>query len=123
MQLPPLREDLGLHPGPTLKNGAPSWVIEDPARGRFFRIGWLEFELLSRWSCGDALELVRQTAEQTLLKPTVEEAVAVRQFLVQHELVRDAKRLEQVRQGRVPRPALASRALHHYLMGDDVRSR
>lgn len=115
-QLPPLREDLGLHPGPTLKNGAPSWVIEDPARGRFFRIGWLEFELLSRWSCGDALELVRQTAAQTLLKPTVEEALAVRQFLVQHELVRDAQRLEQVRQGGVPRPALASRALHHYLM-------
>jgi putative peptide zinc metalloprotease protein len=39
LALPALREDLGLHPGPTLKTGAPSWMIEDPLRGRFYRIG------------------------------------------------------------------------------------
>ncbi len=116
LDLPALREDLGLHRGPTLKNGAPSWVIEDPARGRFFRIGWLEFELLSRWSCGDAAEVARQTAAQTLLKPTLEEVMAVRQFLLQHELAVDPQRLERARRGPVKTQNLATQALHHYLM-------
>jgi putative peptide zinc metalloprotease protein len=116
MVLPQLREDLGLHPGPTLKNGAPTWVIEDPARGRFFRIGWLEFELLSRWSCGDAAEVARLTAEQTLLKPTLDEVMAVRQFLLQHELALDPLKLARARQGPQQGPGLATKALHHYLM-------
>lgn len=114
--LPRLREDLGLHPGPTLKNGAPTWVIEDPPRGRFFRIGWLEFELLSRWSCSNAVEVARLTAEQTLLKPTLEEVLAVSQFLVQHELALDPQRQAQIRPGRSREPGLATKALHHYLM-------
>jgi len=116
LALPPLREDLGLHPGPTLKNGAPTWVIEDPARGRFFRIGWLEFELLSRWSCGDAAQLANLVAEQTLLKPTLEEVMAVRQFLLAHELAVDPQKLAQIRHGQSQGPGLATRALHHYLM-------
>ena len=59
LALPPLREDLALHPGATQKDGSPSWVIEDPLRGRFFRIGWLEFELLSRWHLGDASQVAQ----------------------------------------------------------------
>jgi putative peptide zinc metalloprotease protein len=54
MKLPPLREDLRLLPGPANHDGAPAWTLYDPARNRFFRIGWLEFEILSRWSMGRA---------------------------------------------------------------------
>ena len=113
--LPPLREDLALHPGPTLKNGAPSWMIEDPLRGRFFRIGWLEFELLSRWACADARILAAQVAEETLLSPTIDEVLAVKQFLVGHELISDPARRSAFAEGR-GHPGLATRALHHYLM-------
>lgn len=116
LALPPLREDLGLHGGPTLKNGSPSWVIEDPVRGRFFRVGWLEFELLSRWSCGDARELMKQVTQQTLLKPTLEEVLAVKQFLLQHELVANEELLQAARRGPLKRAGLATRALHNYLM-------
>ncbi|MEO8145610.1 MAG: hypothetical protein ABI654_15480, partial [Betaproteobacteria bacterium] len=48
--LPNLREDLRLYPGPPLRDGSPSWRILDPVRNSFFEIGWLEFEMLSRWS-------------------------------------------------------------------------
>jgi hypothetical protein len=50
--LPPIREDLRLYPGPTQRDGAPSWRILDPVRNSFFEIGWLEFELLARWRAG-----------------------------------------------------------------------
>lgn len=117
LTLPALREDLGLHPGPTLKTGAPSWMIEDPLRGRFYRIGWLEFELLSRWSAGgDARALAARVARETLLAPTIEEVLAVKQFLLAHELLVDPERVQAAARGRVSQPGLATRVLHHYLM-------
>lgn len=116
LALPALREDLGLHPGPALKSGAPTWVIEDPVRGRFFRIGWLEFELLSRWSCGEAGKLVALVSQQTLLRPTLQEVLTVRQFLLQHELVVNQQALAAARQGSRKNTGLATRALHNYLM-------
>ena len=116
LQLPSLREDLALHPGPTQKDGAPSWVIEDPLRGRFFRIGWLEFELLNRWHLGDAQKVAEAVAQQTLLAPSVQEVLAVKQFLLQHELLLNQALLQRAAQGPLPRPSLATQALHHYLM-------
>lgn len=116
MALPPLREDLSLHPGPTLKTGAPTWVIEDPARGRFFRIGWLEFELLSRWSCGHAQKLMSEVAQETLLRPTMDEVQAVKQFLLQHELAVNQQVLDAARKGTMPKASLPTKALHNYLM-------
>lgn len=44
-----LREELELHPGPEDLLGNPSWTIHDPVSNRFFRIGKVEFEILSRW--------------------------------------------------------------------------
>lgn len=116
LALPPLREDLALHPGPTQKDGAPSWVIEDPLRARFFRIGWLEFELLTRWALGDAQEVARRVSEETLLTPSLEEVLAVRQFFLQHELLINQDLLRRAVQGPLPKPGLATQALHNYLM-------
>ena len=49
VRLPRLREDLKLMRGPSHLDGSPSWRVQDPMRNSFFEIGWLEFELLSRW--------------------------------------------------------------------------
>jgi putative peptide zinc metalloprotease protein len=116
MALPPLREDLGLHAGPTLKTGIPTWVVEDPLRGRFYRIGWLEFELLSRWSCGDARKLLQLVSQETLLRPSLQEVQAVRQFLLQHELVINEQLMQTAREGQSKQASLPTRALHSYLM-------
>ncbi len=116
MALPALREDLVLHPGPRQADGAPSWSIEDPLKGRYYRIGWLEFELLQRWSLGDARRVARRVAEDTLLSPSVEEVLEVRQFLLQHELLANPELIARVARGENPAPGLATQALHHYLM-------
>ena len=48
-RLAALREDLSLQPASPGVDGTPHWHVHDAVRNRFFRIGWLEFELLSRW--------------------------------------------------------------------------
>lgn len=116
LTLPPLREDLALHPGSTQKDGAPSWVIEDPLKGRFYRIGWLEFEVLSRWHLGDAGRVVQKVTEETLLAPELDEVLAIRQFLLQHELLINQAMLDKAAQGPLPKPGMATQALHNYLM-------
>ena len=116
LALPPLREDLQLHPGPAQKDGSPSWVVEDPLRGRFYRIGWLEFEVLQRWPLGDARAVAQQVAQETLLHPSVEEVLAVKQFFLQHELSRNQELLDKAGTDQLPKPGLAKKALHHYLM-------
>ena len=116
MRLPPLREDLRLHPGPSLPNGAPTWVIEDPARARFFRIGWLEFELLTRWQAGTARRVLTLVREQTPLQPEMDEVLAVRQFLLSNELSPNPQALARAEADEGPRQGLGTRLLHNYLM-------
>ena len=79
--LPPLREDLKLLPGPTSGDGAPTWTLHDPARHRFFRIGWLEFEILSRWSLRRIDAVARSVATETTIRATEADVVATCQFL------------------------------------------
>jgi putative peptide zinc metalloprotease protein len=114
--LAPLRDDLRLHPGPSLPNGAPSWVIEDPVRARYFRIGWLEFELLSRWEAGSALALIQQVSSETTLSPTMEEVAELRRFLLNSELTPNAQAIEASARGSGHRHGLGMRLLHNYLM-------
>lgn len=52
-----LREDLSLIQGPRAYDGSPTWTLYDPAVHRYYRIGWLEFECLHRWSLGNAKEI------------------------------------------------------------------
>ena len=53
-RLPQLRQELTLSPGAPTPDGAPTWMLHDPAANRFFQIGWPAFELLARWPLDDA---------------------------------------------------------------------
>ena len=53
--LPPLREELRLLPAATNRDGTPAWIVQDPVNNRFFRIGWIDFELLLRWAASQVL--------------------------------------------------------------------
>lgn len=86
--LPPLREELALYPGPSALDGSPTWTLHDPARNQFFRIGWPEFEMLSRWDAGDAATLVERIRGETTLDLEAEDVGDVARFLAGHDLVR-----------------------------------
>ncbi len=85
--LPALRQDLQLLPGPAGAAGIPSWTIHDPARHRFIRIGWMEFEILSRWDLGDPTAIAQAVSAQTTIRATVRDVEVMAGFLAHAGLV------------------------------------
>jgi putative peptide zinc metalloprotease protein len=81
IMLPPLREDLKLLPGPASPEGWPSWTLYDSARHRFFRIGWLEFELISRWHMGYSSAVASSIAAETTIRATEADILEFLNFL------------------------------------------
>jgi putative peptide zinc metalloprotease protein len=79
--LPPLRQDVDLHPAARLVDGSPSWVLQDRARNRFFRIGWVEFEILRRWQLQLPQRIVDEVNRDTAARITPEDVDGMRQFL------------------------------------------
>lgn len=115
--LPALREDLILASSAQEPDGSPTWVIQDPVRNKFFKIGWLEFEMLSRWQASP-LELMRDLVTTTDLRPELEDLLGFARFLSREGLTHwgSARDLEAAR--RAPgKPGLTSWHwwLHNYL--------
>ncbi|QXH53517.1 HlyD family efflux transporter periplasmic adaptor subunit [Pseudomonas fakonensis] len=86
-RLPVLRRSLRLHPGPRSRDGSPSWTLEDPARGRFYRIGWPEAEMLSHWPRGSAEAVASAVSQSTTLAMQSQEVEQFAQFLRAQQLV------------------------------------
>lgn len=118
LALPRLREDLGLEPSGVGGDGSPSWVIQDAVRNRFYRIGWLEFELLLNWHLGQPERVAAAVRASTPIQASPEDALALARFLRQNDLVMadapaEARRLAARAMAATGRRW--SRLLHHYL--------
>jgi putative peptide zinc metalloprotease protein len=119
--LMPLREDLRLHEMAPDKDGAPVWSIQDPVTNRFFRIGWLEFECLLRWSRADQRATPQAIAEDiaahTPLAAEPEQVEDFARFLARNHLLRPtAQDVERfMAQAREPGWRHWRWWLHHYL--------
>lgn len=116
--LPPLREELSLHPGPVALDGAPTWTLRDPVRNSFFRISWAAFEILLRWTAGSPVEIRRQVHAETALEIDEQDVEALANFLSANQLLRARTREDSVRLSRMARAqkqTWATWLLHHYL--------
>lgn len=116
--LPPLREELSLHPGPTLATGEPSHILEDPVRNQYFRLDWLTFEILRRWSFGNPEDIALSVRSATALDPDEDDVAAVLKFLADNQLLRPdpyASPKAMARQQLAARGAWHKQLLHHYL--------
>ena len=78
--LPPLREDLKLLPGAATADGSPTWTLHDPARHRFIRIGWLEFEILARWGLGQSDAVAEAICAETTIRASQADVLEVLRF-------------------------------------------
>jgi putative peptide zinc metalloprotease protein len=87
MRLMPLRDELTLHEGPRTRDGAPTWTLHDPITNRFYRIGWLEFEILSRWHMGDIEQIATDIAARTTIAATALQVEGFARFLVAGNLI------------------------------------
>lgn len=118
MLLPPLREDLQLMPAAPNRDGSPAWMVLDPVGNRFFRIGWLEFEILSRWALRNPSLIARAVREDTPLAPTSDDVLRVAAFFRHQQLVRvsdPAGVAELARMAASSRTARWKWLLHNYL--------
>lgn len=116
--LPPLREELGLHPGPALHDGQPSWTLEDPVRNQFYRIDWLTFEILKQWSLGNPADIALAVQTATTLHPGEDDVLAVLKFLSDNQLLQpDPLRSSaaMAARHRQMRGSWYTQLLHHYL--------
>lgn len=84
--LPSLREDIALLQGPRSADGNRSWLIHDPVRNAFFRIGWREFEILSQWGPKTAESVAAAIAAESGLETDADEIADVGRFLADNEL-------------------------------------
>lgn len=88
MNLPPLRDELLLFDAAPDKDGSPCWMIQDPVVNRFYRIGWMEFEFLSRWSERDSISIIQRVLHETPLRPTLDDLAHFLAFLAGNQLLR-----------------------------------
>nr|CAX83998.1 Peptidase, M50 family protein [uncultured bacterium] len=116
--LAPLREELSLHPGPAGADGQPTWTIRDPVRGRYFRIGWPAFEILSRWGLGNPVAIAASVRDETTLDPMPEDVKDVAAFLADNQLLQPTGHADVAmlaRRANTERQGWFYWLLHHYL--------
>ena len=115
----PLREELTLYAGPCTHGGVPRWTLHDPACNRFFRIGWPEFEILSRWRPGRSAEsLAHEVTAETTLSIERDVVDALSKFLQANNLLQlrgttAPKHLAAIKDRM--RPSWAQRLLRNHL--------
>jgi len=88
---PALREELQIHAAGANRDGSPAWHICDPVRNLFFRIGWLEFEILQRWQLADPQRIAHEVGDATTLAPESDDIAEFQGFLARHQLLRAAR--------------------------------
>lgn len=117
--LPALREDLRLMPGPRDHRGHPTWTLHDPVRNRFFQLDEHTFQIVACWSRGTPAGIVEAVSSQYPWHPTVEDVENVCSSLTEGELLDCGKmptlrtRLQRVASSR--NASLGKKLLHNYL--------
>ncbi|MEQ1487195.1 MAG: site-2 protease family protein [Methylotenera sp.] len=116
--LPAMREELRLLPAASNHDGTPAWMVQDPINNRFFRIGWIDFEILLRWSHLYPKQIIEAVNSETTLNIDENDINGLVRFLEQHNLLQATShaaadklrlRANSVKQG------VFDWLLHHYL--------
>ncbi|MEM6781891.1 MAG: hypothetical protein AAF569_08515, partial [Pseudomonadota bacterium] len=80
--VPLLRQDLNIYKGGQDLDGAPTWKIYDPLSDNYFKIGWLEFEIIKRMSDYKMIsQIVKSINDETTLDVEFEDVSGFMGFL------------------------------------------
>lgn len=118
IKLPPLREELRLLPASPNPDGTPAWMIQDPVNNRFFRIGWIDFEILLRWTSGTPKPIIEGVNSETTMRIDDNDVIGLLGFLDQHSLLRPEGRegvRKLARQAAAKKKGFFEWLLHRYL--------
>lgn len=85
--IPDLRQDLKIYKGGHERDGSPTWMIYDPISDNYFKLGWFEFECLSRLkNYKDMGALAAAVAKDTALEPEKQDVLEFVTFLITNNL-------------------------------------
>lgn len=118
IKLPALREDLQLMEGPADISGARTWTVLDPISNRFVRIGWLAFQLMTRWDSETVSKLIQRMKEEMSENLSEEDIVFFIKFLHKNNLTRDSANnnsIDYYEQFLAGKPSLLMWLLKNYL--------
>ena len=84
--LPELRPDLTLLQGAAAEDGAPTWLIHDVSRNRYFQLSLDAFRALSRWQSGISLAEFQQRCDSAGLDLDDQDLAELLRFLSFNQL-------------------------------------
>ncbi len=88
--VPLLREEIRLIQAANNADGSPAWMIQDPINNKFYRIGWLDFELLLRWQLIDIKGIVEEVNAETTLDVDADNVTELIAFLNNNKLLQSS---------------------------------
>ncbi len=118
LHLPLLRQDLSVTPSGPGEDGAPTWLLYDPLKNHYYRLGHVAFSMLSCWQGGvSAAQWLKNLQDKN---PSIEQSDLEQfiNFLIIHGLIpvsthEDQQRLEK--QSKQSRKGGLKWLLMHYL--------
>ena len=87
MIIPYLREDLEIIRGNSREDGAPSWLLYDAVRNKYFTLGLTAFKLIKNWTGGEDIKNFEKKIILEGLDTTIEEIKNFIGFLQQNNLI------------------------------------
>ncbi|MBF0382326.1 MAG: biotin/lipoyl-binding protein [Magnetococcales bacterium] len=113
-----LRRDLNIYPGPSDSQNGPTWSLHDPINNRFFRLQWLEREILEHWKLGSSEKIIAAVKNSSGMKISTAQITTMHNFLKQNSLLEISDQqgvkflLQQTQQAK---PGVYRWLFHHYL--------
>lgn len=86
--VPVLRHELTLKAASHEHDGSPAWIIHDPVINKFYRISWLDYEILKRWPLLHIAQIVTAVNAETTLRIDEEDVMALVTFLQTNQLIK-----------------------------------
>lgn len=118
MRLPALRPDLQLSAGAPGLDGSPNWILADPLRGRYFKLGAPAMRLLRHWALGDPQRVLNAANAEPGVPLTGQAVEELLRFLRGHDLVSavDAEQRDgYAAKAAAQRQGIWTQILHKYL--------
>jgi putative peptide zinc metalloprotease protein len=115
--VPLLRQELRLVEAANNADGSPAWLIQDPASNRFFRIDWLDFEILARWQ-SNIEAIVASVNRETTLEIDANNVLGLAGFLQRHHLLHAGNAMavgKLIEEANSSKKSWLTWLVHHYL--------
>ncbi|OGT63122.1 MAG: hypothetical protein A3E85_04050 [Gammaproteobacteria bacterium RIFCSPHIGHO2_12_FULL_45_12] len=90
LKLPKLRNGLTFSFSDYDPDGKPQWLIHDAGRNKFFVIGWMEYEILIRWTLEEPQKIIDAILSETTLHVEMADIKHIAQFLIHNYLVQQS---------------------------------